>query len=146
MGVSAGGHLAAVVARRARDEDDVVLVDGDVENAVVVEEDKDLVILEHVTVDVPEPEPESQRPLVQFPIPQNAQSQVAAPQTPRRRLNPRASLHRAVLIRSAQRTAMKVEMEKEEEGDGKSKVAMQEIPLRAWAAGSGSSIDLPSAI
>ena len=36
--------------------------------------------------------------------------------------------------------------EEKEEGDGKSKVAMQEIPLRAWAAGSGSSIDLPSAI
>ena len=92
-------------------EEEIVLVETN--HPKVVEEDRDLVILEHVTVDVPEPEPEPEPRVVQFPLPQSAQPQV--PQTPRRR--PRASLHRAVLIRSAQRTAMKAEMEMEEERD-----------------------------
>jgi hypothetical protein len=94
------------------EEEDIVLVETN--HPRVVEEDRDLVILEQVTVEVPEPEPPAQR-IIQFPIPQHAQPQVQ--QTPRRRAHPRSSLHRAVLIRSAQRTAMKVEIEKEEEQD-----------------------------
>lgn len=97
------------------EEHDIVLVETN--HPKVVEEDRDLVILEHVTVEVPEPQPQPtpqqvQRH-VQFPIPQNGQPQLQTP--PRRRPHPRASLHRAVLIRSAQRTAMKVEMAREEE-------------------------------
>lgn len=96
------------------EEEDIVLVETN--HPKVVEEDRDLVILEHVTVDVPEPEPEpvpNHQRTTQFPIPESAQPQVQ--QTPRRRPHSRASLHRAVLIRSAQRTAMRAEMEKEEE-------------------------------
>ncbi|KAI0696537.1 hypothetical protein BC835DRAFT_1405935 [Cytidiella melzeri] len=86
--------------RRQSEEEneDIVLVETN--HPKVLEEDRDLVILEQVTVE--------------FPIPESAQAQVQ--QTPqRRRVQPRASLHRAVLIRSAQRTALKIEMEREEE-------------------------------
>ncbi len=95
-------------------EEDIVLVGGN--HPRVVEEDRDLVILEHVVVREPEPAPQH---LVQFPIPQSAQPPPQAPQTPRpsRRAQSRASLHRAVLIRSADRTALKLEMEREEEED-----------------------------
>ncbi|PSS34226.1 hypothetical protein PHLCEN_2v1736 [Hermanssonia centrifuga] len=95
-------------------EEDIVLVEGN--HPRVVEEDRDLVILEHVVVREPEPAPQH---LVQFPIPQSAQPPPQAPQTPRpsRRAQSRASLHRAVLIRSAHRTALKLEMEREEEED-----------------------------
>jgi len=37
-------------ASHAHQEDDIVLIDGDVENAVVVEEEKDLIVLEEVDV------------------------------------------------------------------------------------------------
>ena len=60
----------------------------------------------------PEPEPEPEWQQKQFPAspsPQNVQT------PPRRRLGPRSSLHRAVLLRSAHRTAMRREMEAEDE-------------------------------
>jgi hypothetical protein len=94
------------------EDNDIVLVESN--HPRVVEEDRDLVILEHVFA--PEPEPEPLQPTVQYPIPQSAQSSPQMQQTPpRRRQNPRASLHRAVLLRSAHRTAMRREMEAEEE-------------------------------
>jgi hypothetical protein len=107
----------------------------------VVEEEQDLVILEEV--DLPEPVPQANTlgiesgggpgpsafvnpmqgpahapqmsgpfPAAAFPIPPSHQFQQF--QTPRRRPG-RPSLHRAVLIRSAQRAVMRVEMEKEQE-------------------------------
>lgn len=94
------------------EEEDIVLVETN--HPRVVEEDEDLVITEHVIPRPPPPEPATP-PTVQFPIPQPAQPTPQMQQTPRRRPHPRASLHRAVLIRSAQRTAMRREMEREEE-------------------------------
>jgi len=103
----------------------------------VVEEEQDLVILEEV--DAPEPLPQATphgmksgaaqsqsvlqnpmhvpqtggpHPAPAFPLPPSHQLQQF--QTPRRRPG-RSSLHRAVLIRSAQRAVMRVEMEKEQE-------------------------------
>lgn len=105
----------------------------------VVEEEQDLVILEEV--DAPEPVPQATPhgmksgatqseffqpmqtpthvpqtggppPAPAFPLPPSRQLQQF--QTPRRRLG-RSSLHRAVLIRSAQRAVMRIEIEKEQE-------------------------------
>ncbi|KAI0301317.1 hypothetical protein BC826DRAFT_558631 [Russula brevipes] len=105
----------------------------------VVEEEQDLVILEEV--DLPEHVPQANTlgiessggsgpsafvnpmqgpthapqmsgPAAAFPLPPSHQFQQF--QTPRRRPG-RPSLHRAVLIRSAQRAVMRVEMEKEQE-------------------------------
>ncbi|KAL1948394.1 hypothetical protein VTO73DRAFT_12469 [Trametes versicolor] len=84
----------------ARELEEIVLVQSDTPR--VVEEDKDLVILDEV-----EPEPE---PVLPLPLP-SAQQVL---QTPVRR-RPRPSLHRAVLIRSAQRVAIQREMQMEEE-------------------------------
>lgn len=84
-------------------EEDIVLVESNHPNVVQDDEDN-LVILE--SVQAPKPL-EGPRRSVQF-MPQPHQYQ-----TPQR--NPRNSLHRAVLIRSAQRTALKIEMELEEE-------------------------------
>ena len=84
-------------------EEDIVLVESNHPNVVQDDED-DLVILE--SVQTPEPL-ENPKRFVQF-TPQPHQYQ-----TPRR--GPRDSLHRAVLIRSAQRTAMKIETQLEEE-------------------------------
>ena len=107
----------------------------------VVEEEKDLVILEEV--DAPPHIPQSnalglqsgaepsgfinpmrtpvhapqmtgQYPAPALPLPPSHQVQQF--QTPRRMLG-RPSLHRAVLIRSAQRAAMRIEMEKEQEDE-----------------------------
>ncbi|KAL4253373.1 hypothetical protein ABKN59_003888 [Abortiporus biennis] len=94
-------------------DEEIVLVETD--HPKVVEEERDLVILEQVEVEEPtSEEPEPPR-LVQYPIPQAAQPPPSLQRTPRRRAHPRASLHRAVLIRSAQRAVMRMEMEKEEE-------------------------------
>ena len=101
------GMLVTPEEDEEEEEQEIVLVESN--HPRVVEEDRDLVILEHVEVQDPIPEPQL---LVQFPIPQNNQ---AVQQTPKRRANPRASLHRAVLIRSAQRAVMRYEMEREEE-------------------------------
>ncbi|KAF9001134.1 hypothetical protein BDQ17DRAFT_1327364 [Cyathus striatus] len=83
------------VSRNSEDEDDeedeeesIILVDGNCPR--VVEEERDLVILEDVEL--------SQEP----------------PQTPRRRSQSRNTLHRAVLIRSAQRAVIRAEREREE--------------------------------
>lgn len=92
------------------DDEEIVLVESN--HPKVLEEEKDLVILEHVETEVPSEEPQR---MVQYPIPQPAQPSPQAPRTPRRRLHPRSSLHRAVLIRSAHRTALKIEKEAEEE-------------------------------
>jgi hypothetical protein len=93
----------------------------------VVEEEQDLVILEEV--DVPEHIPQAgpvnsmQGPIHVPPtggpypapaFPLSPSHQLQQFQTPRRRPG-RPSLHRAVLIRSAQRAVMRIEMEKEQE-------------------------------
>ena len=84
-------------------EEDIVLVETN--HPSVVQDDEDnLVILESVQALIPL---ESPRRFVQF-TPQPNQYQ-----TPRRDL--RHSLHRTALLRSAQRTAMKVEVQLEEE-------------------------------
>lgn len=76
------------------EEQEIVLVDGN--NPRVVEEDKDLVILEDV--DAPEPQ---------------LLTQVQPPKTPQRRRS--QSLHRAVLIRSAQRRVIEHEIQRRQE-------------------------------
>ena len=82
----------------ARENEEIVLVHSD--SPRVVEEDKDLVILDEV-----EPEPVLPLPLPVIP---------QYPVTPVRRPG-RPSLHRAVLIRSAQRAALQRDMQLEEE-------------------------------
>ncbi|KAI0649854.1 hypothetical protein C8Q79DRAFT_900791 [Trametes meyenii] len=86
----------------ASEQEEIVLVHSNTPR--VVEEDKDLVILDEV-----EPEP---APVFPLPLPPSHQ----VPQTPVRRA-PRPSLHRAVLIRSAQRAAIQREIQVEEEQD-----------------------------
>ncbi|KAI0672231.1 hypothetical protein C8Q78DRAFT_1137757, partial [Trametes maxima] len=86
----------------SQEQEEIVLVHSNTPR--VVEEDKDLVILDEVE---PEPAPV-------FPLPLPPAHQI--PQTPVRRA-PRPSLHRAVLIRSAQRAAIQREIQVEEEQD-----------------------------
>ena len=84
----------------APEEEEIVLVDGN--HPLVVEEERDLVILEDVEVQPPAP-----------PVPPQYQ---APPQTPQRKRSlSRNTLHRAVLIRSAQRAVLRAEKEREEE-------------------------------
>lgn len=91
------------------EEEDIVLVDGN--HPRVVEDDKDLVILEDVEVQ----DHEYRAPHIHIQSPQLQQP----PQTPaRKRSLSRNTLHRAVLIRSAQRAVLKAESaerEREEE-------------------------------
>jgi hypothetical protein len=96
-------------------ETDIVLVDGN--HPRVVEEEKDLVILEDIEVEDNLPAP--MVPLRVVPIPQ---LQLQTPSRPPVQRSS-ASLHRAVLIRSAQRAVMKMEMEKEEVEEEKEVVA-----------------------
>ncbi|KAI9464057.1 hypothetical protein BJY52DRAFT_883235 [Lactarius psammicola] len=106
-----------------RDEENgtpIRLVEGN--RPQVVEEEQDLVILEEVEAPETLVQPQAaQQNLVHapqagaapgFPLSPAHQSQQF--QTPRRRPG-RPSLHRAVLIRSAQRAAMRFEMEQEQE-------------------------------
>ena len=95
-----------------QEAEEIVLVESD--HPQVVESETDLVILDHVTViEPPAAPPSPYRAPQQMPVPpQNW----APPRTPARRV-PRASLHRAVLIRSAQRAALRHEMQREEERD-----------------------------
>lgn len=91
----------------SRSEEDIVLVESNCPR--VVEEDKDLVILDEVilppeALSSPSPAP------VFMPIPVQNQ---APPRTPVKWGRP--SLHRAVLLRSAQKAAMRVEVQREEE-------------------------------
>ncbi|KXN89208.1 hypothetical protein AN958_05911 [Leucoagaricus sp. SymC.cos] len=76
------------------EEEEIVLVDGN--RPRVVEEEKDLVILEDVEVSIPEPV-----------------VQIQPPKTPTRRRS--QSLHRAVLIRSAQRAVVEHERQRRQE-------------------------------
>jgi len=86
------------------EEESIILVDGS--HPRVVEEEKDLVILE----DVPVSQAATNHHLAPQPFLYSPQ-----PQTPvRSRSVPRNSLHRAVLIRSAQRAVINAEREKEE--------------------------------
>lgn len=87
----------------AEEEDDIILVDGN--HPRVVEEDRDLVILEDVELPPSHSPDKQQSQHQQVPLP---------PKTPSRRV-PRASLHRAVLIRSAQRAVLHAEKERERE-------------------------------
>jgi hypothetical protein len=129
-----GGALAQEPADQQEEEyggTPIRLVEGN--HPQVVEEQQDLVILEELEAPDAEAHPSSiqvgggvnliQSPVREpqmgatnmasaFPIPSSYQSQQF--QTPRRR-PARPSLHRAVLIRSAQRAAMLVEMEREQE-------------------------------
>ncbi|KAF9531191.1 hypothetical protein CPB83DRAFT_849529 [Crepidotus variabilis] len=91
------------------EEEDIVLVHTN--HPRVVEEEKDLVILEAVPVQLLSPSKLSN----EFPILPVA-SQNAQPKTPpRRRSLGGNALHRAVLIRSAQRAVRKAEVEAEDE-------------------------------
>ncbi|KAF8626417.1 hypothetical protein AX17_006583 [Amanita inopinata Kibby_2008] len=98
------------------DEEEIVLVEGD--HPTVVEEEKDLVILEDVEV----PTQSGSFSTVSSSAPHHVQHQsfvhfsaTDPPQTPRRRSTSRNSLHRAVLIRSAQRAILRAEKEQEDE-------------------------------
>ncbi|KAI0767349.1 hypothetical protein C8Q74DRAFT_1355372 [Fomes fomentarius] len=82
----------------AREHEEIVLVHSD--SPRVVQEDKDLVIIDEV----------ESEPVLPLPLPVMPQY----PVTPVRR-QPRASLHRAVLIRSAHRAAIQLERQQEEE-------------------------------
>jgi hypothetical protein len=114
------------------DEQEIVLVDGNCPR--VLEEEKDLVILEDVEVDAGILPDEQQRTPTQYSHTANANNVPSTPinlprvsfppavpqpvQTPRRRVTG-ASLHRAVLIRSAQRAVIKAEIAKEDEDEEK---------------------------
>ncbi|KAJ2916203.1 hypothetical protein MD484_g4200, partial [Candolleomyces efflorescens] len=83
------------------EEDEIILVDGN--QPRVVQEDRDLVILEDVEVAPP------------MPLVRVQQYQNLPPRTPpRRKSMGRNTLHRAVLIRSAQRAVIRAEEEEEE--------------------------------
>ena len=89
--------LSRTPLNEPEEEEEIVLVDGN--HPLVVEEERDLVILEDVEVQPPAP-PQYQAP----------------PQTPQRKRSlSRNTLHRAVLIRSAQRAVLRAEKEREEE-------------------------------
>ena len=107
----------------------VRLVEGN--RPQIVEEEQDLVILEEVDAPQHISQPNSlniqtnpmqspvQAPQIGGPYPAPAfpissSHQLQQYQTPRRRMG-RPSLHRAVLIRSAQRAAMRIEMENEQD-------------------------------
>lgn len=98
------------------EEEEIVLVEGN--HPRVLQEEKDLVILEDVEVraltraNAASPAPVFQLGQSQEEGQQRVQKQ--AMQTPRRKTG-RPSLHRAVLIRSAQRAVMRAEIEREDE-------------------------------
>ncbi|KAH6903308.1 hypothetical protein BKA70DRAFT_1566915 [Coprinopsis sp. MPI-PUGE-AT-0042] len=98
---------APQIADDEEEEEEIVLVDGN--HPRVVEEDRDLVILEDVPTQIP-----LARPTPNYP-----------PKTPPRRKS-RITLHRAVLIRSAQRAVIRAEEEEEEQEVLESVVAEDE--------------------
>jgi hypothetical protein len=122
------------VSEEQDEEDHIILVDG--HHPRVVEEDKDLVILEDVELP-PAGSPMSNPTQTQLQYNHNPQPQDEGQiQTPlRQRSLSRNTLHRAVLIRSAQRAVLKAESaerEREEE-------EMEEMEvLGAVAADTGS--------
>jgi hypothetical protein len=91
------------------EEEEIVLVHTN--HPRVVEEDKDLVILEDVPVQFLSPSRTTLQQATQFPVIQTQHP----PSTPRRRSLGGTALHRAVLIRSAQRAVLKAEKEIEEQ-------------------------------
>lgn len=91
------------------EEEEIVLVHTN--HPRVVEEDKDLVILEDVPLQLLSPVMITPRQTNQFPVLQTQQP----PCTPRRKSLGGTALHRAVLIRSAQRAVLKAEKEREDE-------------------------------
>ena len=109
-----GTSLTAQGGQEMEVEEEVVLVDGN--HPHVVEEENDLVILESVEVEVPpQPSPPTPIRLGAFGRSANPQANSANPyQTPRRKPG-WPSLHRAALIKSAQRAVLKQEIEREEE-------------------------------
>lgn len=91
-------------------EEPIVLVHTD--HPRVVQEEKDLVILEEIPIELLSPSKSSGSTPQQFPVIRTQNP----PQTPPRHKSlGGTALHRAVLIRSAQRAVMKAEKEKEEE-------------------------------
>ncbi|KAF7976909.1 hypothetical protein HWV62_5300 [Athelia sp. TMB] len=101
------------------EDEEIVLVDGN--HPRVVEEEQDLVILEDVELPVPQP------PIPAFPSPpspvklQSRPNLKLAPPPPPvtpRRTPSRPTLHKAVLIRSAQRAVMHAEATMYENEDG----------------------------
>ncbi|EPQ50494.1 hypothetical protein GLOTRDRAFT_141481 [Gloeophyllum trabeum ATCC 11539] len=88
--------------------EEIVLVDGN--HPRVTQEENDLVILEDVP-QIPRPAPVLSTPSKPPVFP----PRTPVYRTPRPARPPRPSLHRAVLIRSAQRTALRVEIERETE-------------------------------
>jgi len=91
-------------------EEPIVLVHTD--HPRVVEEEKDLVILEEIPVELLSPSKSGGLAPQQFPVIRIQNP----PQTPPRHKSlGGTALHRAVLIRSAQRAVMKAEKEEEEE-------------------------------
>ena len=84
-----------------QEEDDIILVQGN--HPRVVQDERDLVILEDIAIPSP-------------PSPSKLPANLEPPRTPpRRRSLGGNTLHRAVLIRSAQRAVLKAEKEREEE-------------------------------
>ncbi|KDQ32896.1 hypothetical protein PLEOSDRAFT_1098884 [Pleurotus ostreatus PC15] len=108
------------------EEEEIVLVDGN--HPRVVEDEKDLIILEDVEVEINDVEQPQTRDVTMLAPP--SQTRNPPPQTPQRRARP--SLHKAVLIRSAQRAIMKAEIEREEEEE------IQEVEEFATQTHSGS--------
>ncbi len=96
------------------DDEDIILVEGN--HPQVVEEEKDLVILEDVKVSSISSDPAS--PFSSTLAAQHHAQPFSTqlPQTPSRaRSNSRNSLHRAVLMRSVQRAVLRAEKEQEDE-------------------------------
>jgi hypothetical protein len=102
----------------------------------VVEEDKDLVILEDVPLPLVVGSSSSSPVTETFALvqPQPQQAQLAPPVTPKRKSLGGTALHRAVLIRSAQRAVWKAErerMEEEEEREEEMEVLDSVVDERA---------------
>ncbi|PFH53185.1 hypothetical protein AMATHDRAFT_55678 [Amanita thiersii Skay4041] len=104
------GSQALDLDEEDSDEDEIILVEGD--HPRVVEEEKDLVILEDIEIPL-EPQLFSSAFQHSQQVPLCSPSE--SPQTPRRRSTSRNSLHRAVLIRSAQRAVLRAEKDRQEE-------------------------------
>ena len=102
--------LKSAILPEIEEEEEIVLVHTN--HPRVVEEEKDLVILEDVPVQLLSPTKATIQQTNQFPV---IQLQHQPPCTPRRRSLGGTALHRAVLIRSAQRAVFKAEKEREEE-------------------------------
>jgi hypothetical protein len=96
------------------EEEEIVLVHTN--HPRVVEEDRDLVILEDVPMaPLLNVYSTTGSPARSLQAPAPLQEQAAPPRTPRRKSLGGTALHRAVLIRSAQRAVWRAEKEKEEE-------------------------------